>query len=48
MHKTIKLEDAVGKLIMHYVIETKPGEFKERALKKRYTNTNLKVNGGEI
>ena len=37
MYKTLKIEDAVGKVLAHDITEVRPGEFKGRAFKKGHT-----------
>jgi hypothetical protein len=37
MYKTLKIEDAVGKVLVHDITEVRPGEFKGRAFKKGHT-----------
>ena len=37
MHKTLKIEDAIGKVLAHDITEVRPGEFKGRAFKKGHT-----------
>lgn len=37
MHKTIKIEDAIGKVLAHDITEVRPGQFKGRAFKKGHT-----------
>ena len=37
MQKTIKIEDAVGKVLAHDITEVRPGAFKGRAFKKGHT-----------
>jgi hypothetical protein len=34
MYKTLKIEDAIGKVLAHDITEVRPGEFKGRAFKK--------------
>ena len=37
MYKTLKIEEAVGKILAHDITEVRPGEFKGRAFKKGHT-----------
>ena len=37
MYKTLKIEDAIGKVLAHDITEVRPGEFKGRAFKKGHT-----------
>jgi hypothetical protein len=37
MYKTLKIEEAVGKVLVHDITEVRPGKFKGRAFKKGHT-----------